>query len=363
MDTPLQKDLRDFIVSLAGYCRSRVRLLFLLFEAAKSWLAARLYHQRGRYSQPFLQSGFALLLVGGITLGPTLLSETFPGLGQDPWQDGVVPSAVRASGLTEEGTSTLYSVKPRSEIYEYEVKQGDTISIIAEQFGVSVDTIRWENNLQDIKTIKPGTVLRILPVTGVMHKVKQGETVYTLAKKYQVDAQAVVDWPYNSFANDETFALAVGQTLMIPDGEMPSVAPVAPRRYYAQVPSAGTVTGTGQFVWPAAGRITQYFSWYHKAIDIANAAGPDILAADSGTVTVSGWVAPTAYGNHVIIDHGNGYQTLYAHMARLSVSPGEKVSRGQVLGKMGSTGRSTGTHLHFEIRKSGAGLNPMEFLK
>jgi murein DD-endopeptidase MepM/ murein hydrolase activator NlpD len=151
---------------------------------------------------------------------------------------------------------------------------------------------------------------------------------------------------------------------MVPDGIMPKVVPLQPQpRYFAQVPSAGTITGSGQFAWPASGQISQGYSWYHKAIDIANAASPDILASDDGQVIVVGWPAPAAYGNRVIIDHGNGYTTLYAHLSQIYVSAGQQVSRGQAIGKMGSTGRSTGTHLHFEIRLANAAQNPFNYLK
>jgi len=299
----------------------------------------------------------AFLILGGITLGPVLIAENL----NSPWREESPSSTVLSVAMAETGTSTLISQKPRSEIIEYTVEQGDTVSTIAEKFGVSVDTIIWENNLKSVKDIKDGQVLRILPVTGVLYKVKRGDTIYTIAKTLQVDPQVIVDWPYNSFANDETFVLAVGQTLIVPDGIKPKETPIAPRRIYATIPGAGL--GTGQFVWPTNGTITQYFSWYHKALDIANHAAPDILAADGGTVILAGWNNVWSYGNHIIIDHGNGYQTLYAHLSQVFVSVGQKVARGQTIGKMGSTGRSTGTHLHFEIRVGGSGQNPLNFLK
>ena len=357
--TSLPEDFWQFLCSLGRYFKYRAGQAFLIFERLKSWLAARLYQQRGRWARPFIHLGMAILVVGGITLGPTLIEENL----SDPWRESVVSFPVLSAAVAEDlETSTLVSVKPRSEVIEYTVKPGDTVSTIAEKFGVSVDTIRWENDLKSVKDIKPGQVLRILPVSGVRHKVKYGETIYSIAKKYQVDPQVIVDWPYNSFANDETFALAVGQELIIPEGIKPKEVPTTPRpAYYAQVPGAGT--GTGQFVWPTSGRISQGFSWHHKAIDIANKDAPDILAADGGTVVVAGWQAPTAYGNHIIIDHGNGLTTLYAHLSQLYVSSGQKVAKGQAIGKMGTTGRSTGIHLHFEIRQGGVAQNPLNFLK
>jgi murein DD-endopeptidase MepM/ murein hydrolase activator NlpD len=361
-ESSLWQELRDFLFCLVKYFRGKIFHLFRLFERGKTWLAMRLYWQRGRYSRPFIHSSMALLIVAGITLGPTLIAETFPELNQDRWQEALPAQAVSAMALSEAmETSTLESIKPRAETVEYEVKLGDTISTIAEKFGVSVDTIRWENDLESIK-IKPGQKLMILPVTGISHKVKHGETIYSLAKRYQISPQVIVDWPYNSFADDETFALAVGQTLIVPDGIMPKEAPAAPR-YYARAPTAGTVTGTGRFAWPASGSISQGYTWYHRAIDISNRSAPDILAADSGTVITVGWPSPWAYGNRVIIDHGNGFATLYAHLSQIYVRAGARISQGQSIGRMGTTGRSTGIHLHFEIRQNGVAVNPLSYLR
>lgn len=359
-DSSLGQDLWEFFLALGRYFKLRLGQFFHFFEQGKSGLASWLYQQRGRYARPFIHLGMAFLVVGGIILGPVLISETF----RNPWQDAMPSSAV-LSAATSAGleTATLVSAKPRAEVIEYTVNPGDTVSTIAEKFGVSVDTVRWENNLESVKSIKQGQKLKILPVTGVMYKVKRGETIYSIAKKHQVDPQVVVDWPYNSFANDETFALAVGQSLVVPDGIKPKETPTVPRTYYAQIPAAGTVTGTGQFVWPVGGNITQDYRWYHQGIDIANKGAPGVVAADAGTVVVAGWPSPWAYGNRALIDHGNGFATLYAHLSQIYVQPGQAVSRGQAIGKMGSTGRSTGVHLHFEIRKSGAAQNPLNYLK
>lgn len=319
-----------------------------------------MYHQRGRYIRPFLHGGLAFLIVAGITLGPVLIEENFT----NPWTDEerVSISLFSDTASAQMETSTLISAKPESDVRTYTVQPGDTISTIAEKFGVSVDTIRWENNLESVKAIKAGQKLKILPVTGVKHKVKRGETVYSIAKTYQVDAQVVINWPYNSFANDETFALSVGQELIIPDGIKPKAVPTAPR-FYAQAPGAGAITATGQFVWPVGGKITQNPVWYHMAIDIANKDGPAVVAADSGRVIVAGWPAPWAYGNRVMIDHGNSYSTLYGHLAAIYVLEGQNVTKGQTIGKMGSTGRSSGVHLHFELRQNGIAQNPLNFLK
>ena len=179
----------------------------------------------------------------------------------------------------------------------------------------------------------------------------------------QTDPQGIVDFPLNTFSDDETFALVAGQTLIVPDGVMPNEsAPTLPTLANILTPDAGSVSATGKFVWPGFGRITQPFRSYHPGVDIANHDGGPIIAADSGTVIVSGWTN-TGYGNHVIIDHGNGYKTLYGHLSSISVVTGQRVTRGSTIGRMGSTGRSTGTHLHFEIRTASGNVDPLGFLK
>jgi len=122
------------------------------------------------------------------------------------------------------------------------------------------------------------------------------------------------------------------------------------------------VRGSSNFIWPTGGIITQYPVWYHMALDIANASMPAILASDTGTVTFAGCVQ-YGYGCHIIIDHANGFQTLYGHISSFNVSTGQAVSQGQAIGVMGSTGRSTGTHLHFEVRSGGVLQNPLTYLK
>jgi murein DD-endopeptidase MepM/ murein hydrolase activator NlpD len=355
------KDFLLFWRCLFRYFRDKFFDVFGVLEASKSRLASRLYQKRGKYARPFIHSGMVVLMIAAVTLGPVLISETSDGVEQDFWQGARASSSVFSAAGQESSTYTFISEKPRAETIDYKVKSGDTISSIAGRYGISVETIVWANKLASAKSrIRAGQILKILPTTGVAHQVKRGETVYSIAKKYGVSAQAIVDWPYNTFTNDETFALAVGQTLMVPDGVMPKAAPVAPPRYIPQAPPGG---GTGQFAWPAGGRITQGYRAWHRGIDIANKGMPGVAAADAGVVAVAGWPAPWAYGNRIIIDHGNGYRTLYAHLNRIYVSAGERVSRGQVIGQMGSTGRSTGPHLHFEISRSGVKVNPVGYLK
>jgi len=350
-------DCRAFAGAYLSFFRQLALDLFHRFEAGKNFLAALLYRQRGRWAQPFAHFWLALFLFLGIALSPSI-EESLHQRGIE-W-DTYSPSSALAA-YTREGqtVSTIESAHPRGEIIEYTVRPGDTVASIAKKFGVSIDTVIWANKIKSVTKIKPGDRLKIPPVTGIIHKVQRGETVYSIAKKYQANPQAIVDFPFNTFADDETFALAVGQILIVPDGVMPKTKPRAPQ-YLAQ--KEVNVGGQGQFIWPTSGRITQRYSWYHRAVDIANKAAPSIVAAAAGRV-VAAIHSRVGYGNHIIIDHGNGYQTLYAHMSRLYVKKGQMVSAGQAIGQMGSTGRSTGTHLHFEIIRNGIKLNPLSLLK
>ncbi len=351
----LIQDLKDFFVFLAAYTHSRFYLFFRHFEKGKDFLVRGLRFKRGAYVRPFSHSFLFILFLLGFILAP-FIRKSLPG--EKKGQGGAV------LGQTQSNLTTQISIKPRDSVVSYTVVEGDTLSSIAEKFAVSVDTIRWQNDLKSIDDIKPGQKLEVPPVTGIVHKVKRGETIYSVAKEYKVDAQAVVNWPFNTFTNDETFALAVGQLLVVPDGVKPEEKPWQQPVFVARkTPNAGAVSASGQFVWPASGGITQYFRWYHPAIDVANKNAPDILAADAGKVIVAGWPDGIGYGNRVVIDHGNGYTTLYAHLSKIYVSSGQTVKRGDSIGKMGTTGRSTGIHLHFEIHKNGIAQNPLNYLK
>lgn len=363
------RDFAEFFSYARGYTRRRGYQWFSRFEVAKDALVDLLYKRRGKYARPFLHTGMMSLLMFGVTFGPVIVEESRASEG--PSQ--VLPSGVLTSA-TEYGNS-LTTVQGKEvaeyrggEITVHNVSEGETISSIAERYNLHPNTILWQNNLTEKSTIKPGDQLEILPVDGIRHKVKKGETIYTIAKHYGLDetqAQGIVNYPFNEFQDDEDFTLTVGQWLMVPDGIAPSVKEVLPRAAFAtrMTPNAGTVSATGSFVWPAQGRITQGYRFYHKAYDIANGGGGPILAADSGTVIVAGWPDNGGYGNRVMIDHGNGFISLYAHMSLIQVQVGQTVNRGSVIGQMGSTGRSTGTHLHFEIRANGVLEDPGRYLR
>ncbi len=375
--------IRDFFnyigLLFSHFLKNYLSPKFAVFESFKGLLVGKMYQQRGKNAQLFVNAAMVTVMVFGVALGPSLVIN-------DSQTQAVLTSGFRSkfafaqdsiaadgSQVLSLSTDTQMSVdpltqvsdKPRADIFEYIVENGDTLAGIAKKFGVDTDSIKWLNAGLNEKKIKPDSVLKIPPVTGVIHTVKGGETVYSIAKRYNVSAQAIVDFPFNEFSNDETFALAIGQQIVVPDGEMPAEIISSPRSNIAGAltPNAGAVSATGNWIWPASGTKTQYFKAWHKGLDIANRNGGNILAADSGTVVVAGWPDNSGYGNRVMINHGNGYQTLYAHLSKISVVAGQTVKRGDVLGQMGSTGRSTGTHLHFEIRSSSGNKDPLSLLK
>jgi len=354
----LLSDWRQFTAAYGQFGFKQAKCLFWRLERLKKLASSLLHKQRGRFAQPLSHLWLGLLLLLGIFLSPAI-EERLRGEAMS-WEE--TGEQLEVMGQRDYLTTVTYaSGNVRGGVVGYAVKQGDTISSIAQKFNVSIDTVLWANGLKSSQKIKVGQRLKIPPVTGIVHAVKRGETVYSLAKKFQVNAQVIVDYPFNSFANDETFTLRAGQTLIVPEGVMPAAVP-RPIASVAVV-AVGEFTGAkGSFIWPTSGKISQRFAWYHPAIDIANKNAPAIVASDAGKV-VSVIYARYAYGNHIILDHGNGYRTLYAHMSSISVKAGQTVFQGQAIGKMGSTGRSTGVHLHFEIIKNGVKINPLTALK
>jgi LysM repeat protein len=225
----------------------------------------------------------------------------------------------------------------------YVVREGDTLSSIADAFGVSINTIRWNNDIKG-SVITPGKTLVILPVSGVRHTVKSGDTLASITKLYKGDIAEVL-----SYNNIEASAkLAVGDIVIIPDGEIVSSSnSTAASRTQAV---SATKSISGYFIRPTSGSRTQGIHGYN-AVDIAPPSGTQVVASAAGTVIVSrnsGWNG--GYGNYVVIKHDNGTQTLYAHFSSATVAQGDYVSQGELIGYVGATGRATGPHLHFEIR-------------
>lgn len=366
----LTDDLKALIAALIWYSKRKIKFFAREFELVKNIIKDILMFGRGVHQKRFWHGTMIMLVLVGILTsgvfgGQSLISSSFPGIGgPDPRFTEAFepfPNGPMVSGFQD--PQTKISQKPRSEIIDYKVESGDTLSSIASKFGVSSDTIRWANDLTGDQ-IKPGQLLKILPVAGVAYTVKSGDTLESVAKKFSAEAQAIMDFPFNDVPDD--FSLKIGQLLIVPDGSPPEIKAPRPKpQYLAQGPtsSAFSAPGGAQFIWPTNGILTQYFSWYHPGIDIANRAGPAVAASDGGVVLVAGWPDSSGYGNRVVLDHGNGYTSLYAHLSNIYVSAGQTVSRGQLIGQMGSTGRSTGTHTHLEIHYKGVALNPLAILK
>ena len=244
--------------------------------------------------------------------------------------------------------ATINTKTMNGEISVYIVREGDTLSQIARMYDVSSKTILWANSITNPSKIRPGDSLVILPITGVRHVVKKGDTLKSIATKYNGDVDDIL--AYNQLASAED--LAIGDTVVIPDGTMSTPAPkksATPTR----TSGGAVVTGGGSagFTNPLPGAVRTQGIHGYNGVDLASPVGTPILAAAEGDVIVSrisGWNG--GYGLYVVVKHSNGTQTLYAHMSRNAVAVGDHVTQGQVIGYVGNTGRSTGNHLHFEVR-------------
>jgi murein DD-endopeptidase MepM/ murein hydrolase activator NlpD len=257
---------------------------------------------------------------------------------------------------------TTAQEQPRATIELYTVKAGDTVLGIAARFGIQPETIMWANTEieQNPDRLAIGDRLNILPINGVLHVVRQGDTLSSLAAKYKVEADKIIGYSGNGLATADD-QLKIGSQLVIPDGTKPFVAAQVPASFVGPAPS-DAIKGSGSFSWPTSGSISQRYWGGHRAVDIGSWVGAPVKSTDSGYVVLAGGGWNGGYGNHVIIDHGNGYSSLYAHLNSIFVRPGESVSRGQQIGTVGNTGNSTGPHLHFEIRYQGVARNPLNWL-
>ncbi len=281
---------------------------------------------------------------------------------------------------------TQLPARPRFEIVKYTVVQGDTLFSIAERYGLDPKSLLWGNQktLPEPHWLTPGQELNILPQDGALYEWHQGDGLNGVAKFYDVDPDVIVEWPGNHLSKETVGDysnpnIEPGTMLFIPGGvgtfntwSLPTVTRANPAVAKSVGPGAcGTIydgiVGPGIFAWPAA---TTYISGYrfdpginHFGIDIGGSIGVGIYASDDGVVVYSGW-NDYGYGNLIIIDHGNGWQTYYAHLSTIYATCGQSVYRGDTIGLMGSTGRSTGPHLHFEMRSDQFGrVDPLNFVQ
>lgn len=274
--------------------------------------------------------------------------------------DVLVRAVVPRTIIPDRTTTQSQEIGKKEDIEIYAIEGGDTISGIAAKFGLNPETIIWANPEleRNPDLLWVGQELTILPINGVYHQVGSGDTIAGIASTFQVDSEAIINYPLNQLDPD-SLLLQPGQWLVVPGGNKPFV-PRTVTAYSGPISDDATV-GSGIFGWPTSGRITQGYFAYHPGLDIGGWLGAPILAADAGHVVVSGWDS-TGYGNMVVIDHGNGFQTVYAHLQAIYMEVGTNVAKGQQVGEMGNTGNSTGPHLHFEIRQGTVQRNPYGFL-
>ncbi len=257
---------------------------------------------------------------------------------------------------------TVIPEQAREEIARHTVQAGDTILDIAAKYGLQPETIIWANPAIESSPdrISIGDEIKILPVNGVLHTVKSGDTLSSLAARYKVSTDVMIGYKGNAL-DDVNAALEVGAEIVVPGGQKPLASQQVVTAYSGPVPTSAS-KGSGAFLWPASGTITQKYWSGHAAIDIGAWTGAPVKASDGGYVVEAGRGWSSGYGNHVVIDHGNGYRTLYAHLNSFFVTPGENVTKGQQIGTVGNTGNSTGPHLHFEVLYQGVRRNPYSFL-
>lgn len=274
--------------------------------------------------------------------------------------DGALSSAGPFSGddvvSSNGGQISVHTVR------ECTAERCETLSHIADMYGVSVNTILWANDIDDPRHIQPGDDLIILPITGVRHIVKSDETLNSIAKKYGGDTKEKVEAMVSDIIDYNRLASAsdigVGETVVVPGGVIHTAAPTKPSGrstgVTTRVASGGSTTSTsGGLVHPVPGAVRTQGIHGYNAVDLAAAAGTPIRAAAAGEVIASksgGWNG--GYGNYIVIKHSNGTQTLYAHNSSNAVGAGARVTAGETIGYVGNSGRSTGSHLHFEVRGS-----------
>jgi murein DD-endopeptidase MepM/ murein hydrolase activator NlpD len=281
---------------------------------------------------------------------------------------------------------TTIPTRPRQEITKYEVQEGDTIFGISEKFGLDPETILWGNYailLDDPHALQPGQELNILPVNGTYYEWQDGDGLNGVASFFGVTPEDIINFPGNNLdpasVGDYTHpSIAPGTMLIIPGGKRQFVSWSAPLGVTREDPAlarvlgpgacdpvSGGAVGYGNFVWPTNKHYLSGFDYSpksnHWGIDIAGSEGEGVYATDAGVVVYSGW-NNYGYGNMIMIDHGNGFQSLYAHLSALYRFCGQSVGQGEGIGAIGSTGHSSGAHLHFEIMTATFKINPWDVL-
>jgi len=349
--------------------RAGTTLLSILLLGTVIWLS-RLFYARA----PEVENA-----VSTAQTGPTAVVGSV--------EDVLAQSEVSFGGIPRLAqVHTTIPSRPRQEVIKYTVLEGDTIFGIAEKFGLKPETVLWGNYyilLDDPHALKPGQELNILPMDGTYHEWQQGEGLNGISSYYGVSPQDIIDLPANNldmatigdFANPN---IPPGTWLVVPNGRREFISWSAPLGVTRENPASARVLGPGAcdpvsggaigygaFVWPAAKHYLSGFDYApnanHWGIDLAGNDGEGVFATDAGVVVYAGW-NNYGYGNMIMVDHGNNFQSLYAHLSGISVVCGQSVGQGDVIGAIGNTGRSTGSHLHFEIRAISSWANPWDVL-
>ena len=281
---------------------------------------------------------------------------------------------------------TTIPSRPRQEVIKYTVVEGDTVFGIAEKFGLTPETVLWGNYyvlLDDPHALKAGQELNILPVNGTYHEWQAGEGLNGISTYYGVTPEDIINYPANELDPDAIgdFAnpnIAPGTWLVVPNGRREFISWSAPLGVTRENPASarvlgpgacdpisGGAVGFGSFVWPAGKHYLSGFDYApnanHWGLDLAGNEGEGVFSTDAGVVVYAGW-NNYGYGNMIMVDHGNNFQSLYAHLSGISVGCGQSVGQGDIIGTIGNTGRSSGSHLHFEIRAISSWVNPWDVL-
>lgn len=296
--------------------------------------------------------------VGWFPSGSVLIEQPVVLVGE-PGESPVISTDAMGIALQQQHTITK-TVHTRTEVETYTVQGGDSAGSIADQFGLRVQTILDANDLDNVNLIKPGQELAILPVDGVKHTFKKKDTLRLIAKEYNAEIEDILD--FNNL--DSKDDIKTGQVLIVPDGRIkPAPAPAAPVGIASSVLPSTPVAYGGGHIWPTtATSISSHYGYrwggFHTGTDIDGNLGDPVWASAPGTVVEASWNSG-GYGNMVLIDHGNGTQTRYGHLDSIGVSAGQYVNQGDVVGLEGTTGWSTGPHLHYECIIGGSTVNPL----
>ena len=278
---------------------------------------------------------------------------------------------------------TIIPSRPRVKVITYTVQAGDTLFSIASNYGLKPETLLWGNYevLEDNPhLLKPAQVLNILPLDGTYYEWKDGDTLTGVADFFKTDSHAIISYPGNFFdltQNDPSTSVQPGTWVIVPGGKRaikdwgpPAITRSNPAsaKYYGEG-ACGNVyegaVGTGTFVWPTTDHGVSGYTFdpgVHPAVDISGAEGNSIFATDSGVVVYAGW-SDYGYGYLIVIDHGTGWQSAYAHLSAVAVGCGQSVYQGGYIGALGNTGNSSGAHLHFELIINGAKVNPLDYTR